>query len=113
MADNDRDPKIEQARALAAARESLERQIEQAVRTYQSDSHKPLDVEVHFTEEGEGGAGPELGDQHLRDTIRSYVSAFRSQRAVLDSGVRVLKVTAIDSDGDGKPAVDVVYDYKE
>ena len=104
------DDKETLAFALQSAKETLEAQIEQVVRQYQ-DRHgkKPLELEVDLI------SGHEIVDpdaaKELVGQIHQMVDGFLAHSAVKQSGVKVHQVTAIDSDGDGRPAVNVKYEY--
>lgn len=97
------------ARALQQYQQDLESNIERIVREYELDHKGPLEIDVSFFE-GEGGA--EI-DEQLRTRIESMVDAFHRKPAVKKSGVSVHKVTAMDSDEDGRIVVRVHYDYAE
>lgn len=104
------DDKETLAFALQSAKETLEAQIEQAVQTHQ-DGHgkRPLELELDFL------SGHEIVDPEsakpLVGQLHQIVDGFLAHSAVKESGVKVHQVTAIDSDGDGRPAVNVKYEY--
>jgi len=102
--DKDRD-----ARALEQYKEEFEGQLENVVRDFESSHQGPLEMDLSFIE-GEG-SGPAPDD--LKPRIANIVEAFHRKPLVNRSGVRVHKVTAIDSDEDGQFAVRVWYDYPE
>jgi hypothetical protein len=93
--------------ALAHLREQLEKQIENAVRAFESEHSGPIELDMSMVE-GEGGAE---SDDRLRKSVEAIVEAFHRNPVVSETGVRVHKVTAIDSDADGQIAVRVSYDY--
>lgn len=93
--------------ALTHLRERLEKQIEEAVRDFESKEGGPVELDMSLIE-GEGGAE---SDDSLRKSVEAIVDAFHRNPVVSETGVRVHKVTAIDSDADGQIAVRVSYDY--
>lgn len=93
--------------ALAHLREELERQIENAVRDFETQHGGPIELDMS-TVEGEGAAE---SDDSLRRRVETIVEAFHRKPVVMETGVRVHRVTAIDSDADGSVAVRVSYDY--
>lgn len=97
------------ARALQQYQKDLESNIERIVRAYEIDHKGPLELDISFFE-GEGGA--EI-DEALRSRIESMVDAFHRKPAVRQSGVAVHKVTAMDSDEDGRIVIQIQYDYAE
>ncbi|GEM_PF-4656579 len=100
--DKDRD-----ARALEQYKEELENQLQNIVREFQGRHPGPVEMDLSFVE-GEG-SGP--APDELKPRVRTIVEAFHRKPLVSRSGVRVHKVTAIDSDEDGQVAVRVLYDY--
>lgn len=99
--------KDREAFALAHLREELETQIENVVREYERRHGGPVELDMSLVE-GEGGAET---DDVLRRRVETIVEAFHRKPLVAETGVRVHKVTAIDSDEDGRVAVRVSYDY--
>lgn len=97
------------ARALQQYQQDLETNIERIVREYETGHKGPIELDVSFFE-GEGGAEV---DEELRSRIESMIEAFQRKPAVKESGVVVHKVTAMDSDEDGRIVVRVQYDYAE
>lgn len=95
---------------LQEARESLEEQIRTAVRAYEVRTTGPVEFTMSLTN-GEA-QGNESGDDELRGTVRNLVEAFLAQEVVRETGVQIRRVTALDSDRDGKVAVNVKYDYR-
>jgi len=93
--------------ALAELRERLEKQIKDAVRNYEATQSGPVELDMSLVE-GEGGAE---SDDTLRKSVEAIVDSFHRNPVVSETGVRVHKVTAIDSDADGQVAVRVAYDY--
>ena len=102
--DKDRD-----ARALEQYKEEFESQLQTIVREFEVEHSGPLEMDLSFIE-GEG-SGP--APEELKPRVRNVVEAFHRKPLVSRSGVRVHKVTAIDSDEDGQFAVRVMYDYPE
>lgn len=102
--DRDRSPS-----ALDDARQELEDKIQEIVREYEDETTGPLELDLSLVE-GEG-SGP--GDEELRERIRSAVDAFHGKPLIEQSDIRVHKVTAMDSDEDGRIAVRVQYDYPD
>lgn len=102
--DKDRD-----ARALEQYKADFEKQLETVVREFESQRQGPLELDLSFVE-GEG-SGP--APEELKPRVKNIVEAFHRKPLVDRSGVRVHKVTAIDSDEDGQFAVRVMYDYPE
>ncbi len=100
--DKDRD-----ARALEQYKQDFEQQLETIVREFETKHRGPLEMDLSFVE-GEG-SGP--APEELKPRVASIVEAFQRKPLVNRSGVRVHKVTAIDSDEDGQFAVRVMYDY--
>lgn len=97
----------ERARTLSQEKEDLERQIESLAREYEREHPGPLELDLTIGKEN-GGAGEE---DSLRTRVSALIESFHRRPVVADSGVRVQKITAIDSDGDGSVAVRVTYDY--
>ena len=102
--DKDRD-----ARALEQYKADFEKQLETIVREFESQHQGPLELDLSFVE-GEG-SGP--APDELKPRVKNIVDGFHRKPLVDRSGVRVHKVTAIDSDEDGQFAVRVLYDYPE
>ena len=95
--------------ALERHKQDLERNIEILVQEYENGHRGPVEVDVSFRE-GEG-SGP--APEELKPRLQSIVDAFHRKPLIQEGGVRVHKVTAIDSDGDGRIVVRVNYDYPE
>ncbi len=93
--------------ALKQAQEHFETRLQQAVDAYEHWTGGPLEIDLSLVE----GEDLPIGDEVLRDKVRSLVDAFHREPIVRETGVRVHKVTAFDSDADGTAAVRVVYDY--
>lgn len=105
------DDKDQPAHALQRAKSDLEDQIERAVATHEPPTGDSIEVSLNFEEEdlpeGEDNeAGPELMER-----ITGLVDDFHSSPAVTGKGVRIRRLTAIDSDADGEVAVRVHYDH--
>ena len=104
------DDKDAPAQALERSKRSLEEQIERAVAAHERGD-EPLEVSLNFEEEdlpeGEDNEAP----QELMNRIAELVDNFHNAPAVSGKGVRVQRLTAIDSDADGEVAVRVHYDY--
>ena len=100
------------AHALERAKEALERQIERAVADYEhAHEDEPLEVSLNFDEEDLPEGEDNEADEELMSQIVELVEDFHRSPAVSGKGVRVLRLTAIDSDADGEVAVRVHYDY--
>ncbi len=97
------------ARALRGYQDDLEANIEQVLLEYERHHKGPVELDLSFFE-GEGGAEV---DEQLRSRIQSMVDAFERKPLVRQSGVAIHKVTAMDSDEDGRIVVRVHYDYAE
>lgn len=97
------------ARALQQYQQELESNIERIIRDYELDHKGPVEIDLSFFE-GEGGA--EI-DEQLRARIQNMVEAFHRKPSVQQSGLAVHKVTAMDSDEDGRIVVRIHYDYAE
>ena len=95
--------------ALTKAQQHLEERLQHAVDAYEHWTGGPLEMDQSFIQ----GEGSVIGDDVLRDKVRSIVDAFHKEPIVQETGVRVHKVTAFDSDADGVAAVRVAYDYPE
>ncbi len=93
--------------ALRHLQEQLEKQIETVVREYETHHSGPVELDVNFVE----GEGSVPSDDDLRKRVETIVEAFHRKPLVTQSGVKVHKITAIDSDEDGTIAVNVMYDY--
>lgn len=93
--------------ALQHLQEQLEQQIETAVREFETHHSGPVELDVSFVE----GEGSVPSDDDLRKRVQTIVEAFHRKPLVLQSGIKVHKITAIDSDEDGTIAVNVMYDY--
>ena len=91
---------------LEKAKETLEANIAQAVQSHEAHIEGP--VEIDWRTEGET-----LGEnaEGLDATVCALVNSFQKLPVVQNSGIKVQKVTAIDSDHDGQVAVRVSYDY--
>lgn len=101
------EPSAENARSIEERKAELERQIETLVREYESAHAGPVELDLSMNE-GEGsGRAPE----DLQSQVRGLVETFQQQPVISENGVRVHKVTAIDSDGDGQIALKVSYDH--
>ena len=105
------DDESQSALALQRAKNDLEDQIERAVAAHEPPTDEPVEVSLNFEEEDlpegdDNEAGPELMNQ-----ITNLVENFHSSPAVTGKGVRVRRLTAIDSDADGEVAVRVDYDH--
>ena len=101
------------AHALAAAKQALETQLQQAISTYEQQHQGSLNLTITFDEsnpsdETEGKPGL----KQLRQSLRSHVEMFHQHPVVQETGVQVYKVTAFDSDADGQAALDVKYEYE-
>jgi hypothetical protein len=97
------------ARALLQYQQELETNIERIVREYELEHKGPIELDLSFVD-GEGGAEV---DEALQSRIERMVDAFQRKPAVQQSGVAVHKVTAMDSDEDGRIVVRVQYDYAD
>lgn len=95
------------AYALRHLQEQLEKQIETAVQEFETNHSGPVELDVSFVE----GEGSVPSDDNLRKRVETIVEAFHRKPVVTQAGVRVHKITAIDSDEDGQIAVNVMYDY--
>lgn len=101
------EPSEEKARTLEQIKAELEHEIEKVVRRYE-DRHEGA-VELDLTFADAEGSGP--SPQDLAADVRQIVEDFHRRPLVGESGVRVHKVAAFDSDADGSIAVRVSYDY--
>lgn len=97
----------QQARAIQDHKNSFERQIETMLREFEASHEGPLAVEMTFAEDQPGGTAPE----GIKSRIETAVETFHRLPAIDRSGIRVQKLTAMDSDADGTIAVEVEYDY--
>lgn len=98
------------ARELQDLKQNLERDIENAVATYEGPGTEP--VELNLTFDGAPTGSNRSDDEgEPAATVRGLVDGFHRREAVRESGVRVLKVTAVDSDHDGTVAVHVQFDH--
>ena len=97
------------ARELQQYRQDLEANIERIIRDFEREHDGPVELDVSFFE---GEAGSDV-DPELKARIRSMVDAFQRKPVVQRSEVKVHKVTAMDSDEDGRIVVRVHYDYAE
>lgn len=93
--------------ALAHLQEQLENQIKTAVREFETHHSGPVELDVSFV----AGEGSVPSDDNLRKRVEAIVDAFHRKPLVSESGVKVHKITAIDSDEDGQIAVRINYDY--
>ena len=98
-----------EAFALEHHKRDLERNIEVLIQEYEADHSGPVELDLSFVE-GEG-SGP--APEELKPRVQSIVEAFHRKSLIDKGGIRVHKVTAIDSDGDGSVAVRVQYDYPD
>lgn len=97
-----------QALALQEAQESLHEQIGDVVREAERGD-RPLEMTLFFQEAGEDRFAEE--DAALAQRIRTTVEAFLHRGVVQESSVEIARVTVIDSDADGEPAVNVQFEY--
>ena len=95
------------ARALEDVKESLQNQLEQAVRSHVEQQGGTLELDVDLRP----GDHVHRGDSGLVDRVQDLVHAFHNHPIVRQTGVEVHKVTAWDADGDGQGAVNVKYEY--
>ncbi len=95
---------------LQEARERLEAHLREALSGHvlQEDLAFDLNLEDN-TVTGEADLSEK--QRALRRIVRTCVEAFHTADIVRQTGVRVYKVTAIDSDSDGRVAVNVKYEY--
>jgi hypothetical protein len=101
--------KEERAIKLGAARESLESRLREVFQSYGSGTFQfELNVDERRSRMLEGD---DSLDETLRNQIMSQIESFEQNPDVSESGMRVYKVTAIDSDGDGQVAMKVQYEY--
>ncbi len=101
------DASAQAARSIESHKQDLERQIEMLVRDYERNHEGPVELDLTMNE-GEGSAA---APEDLRDRVRHLVEEFQHNPVISQHGVRVHKVTAIDSDGDGSIALKVSYDH--
>ena len=94
---------------LERLQRELTARIEAAAREHEAQADGPLDLDMNFGSE----TGASIGDAALRRSVEQLVRDFHEHPAVVQAGVRVHKVTALDSDADGEVAVKVQYDYRE
>lgn len=106
------DDKDAPAHALERAKRDLEAQIERAVADYEhAQGDEPLEVSLNFEEEDLPEGEDNEASPDLMNQIAGLVDDFHNAPAVSGKGVRVQRLTAIDSDADGEVAVRVHYDY--
>jgi hypothetical protein len=104
------DDKGTSAHALERAKHDLEEQIERVVADSARDhGNEPLEVSLNFEEVDLPEGEENEADSALMDRIAGLVDDFHEAPAVSGTGVRVRRLTAIDSDGE--VAVQVDYDY--
>lgn len=97
----------QKAMSIEEQKADLERQIEALLQAYEGEHGGTLELDLSMNEgEGSGGAPEDLKSQ-----VRDLIESFQQQPVISSSGVRVHKVTAIDSDGDGRIALKVAYDH--
>lgn len=101
------EPSESPAPAIEEHKKDLERQIDSALRAYEREHAGPLATEISFADDAPGGTAPE----ELKSRIWTSVDAFHRHAAVASAGIRVKKVTAMDSDADGTIAIKIEYDY--
>jgi hypothetical protein len=103
------DEKEARALKLNEARQNFEKRLRDVFSNHGSDSFQ-FEMNV---DEKRGGVTEGAADraEELRGQVLSQVEAFESSPDVSGSGMRVFKITAIDSDGDGEVAVKVQYEY--
>lgn len=97
----------ERAQTLTQEKEDFERQIETLAREYEGEHPGPVELDLTIGQ----GNGDAAEDNPLQRRVVALVESFHRRPVVADSGVRVHKITAIDSDGDGSVAVNVTYDH--
>lgn len=95
------------AYALRHLQDQLEQQVQTAVREFESQHSGPVELDVSFVE----GEGSVPSDDGLRKRVETIVDAFHRKPLVSRTGIKVHKITAIDSDADGTIAVNIMYDY--
>ncbi len=92
---------------LEEARRQLEDQLRQAFRSHDGPGKGSVQFDINL-EEAETS---DDGNGSLGRLVRSLVDAFHQSDIARQTGVRVYKVTAIDSNADGESAVNVKYEY--
>lgn len=108
----DADDKDASAHAIERTKRDLEEQIERAVSNYeQARGNEPLEVSLNFEEEDLPEGEDNEADADLMEKITQLVDNFHNSPSISGKGVRVRRLTAIDSDADGEVAVRVDYDY--
>lgn len=96
------------AERIEEAKEHLESGIEEVLRrNEESDSVR---FDITFDEEGRLEFTRETGEIPV-EPVRELVDEFHGRDEIIQSGVQVRQVTAIDSDADGEVAVNVRYVY--
>ena len=100
--------KEDRARKLEEEKERLEEKIGQLLEGHQRE--EPLDLNIGIDEAPEV-SGQDKGEDELIDRIHKMVNEFHGRPIVQSAGVQVQKITALDSDADGRVALDVEYSY--
>jgi hypothetical protein len=100
------------ARKLQEAQRNLEAQLSSTIREYDGQLGDSMAFSLNL-EENLGPQDDEVSpeERSLRRSVRRLVEAFHTQPIVMETGVRVYQVTAMDSDADGRFALDVKYEY--
>lgn len=95
--------------ALENAKRDLRAQVEQAASAH-SRQHGPFEVELDLSE-GHDRDISGKSNQTLMGQVHSLVEVFERHQAAQEAGVRVQRVEVIDSDGDGRAAVNIMFDH--
>lgn len=95
--------------SLERAKRDLQEKIEQAASEH-SSSNGPFELEMDLAEENDRSITGKHNEA-LMDQIHTLVEVFHHHASVRDAGVTVQRVEVIDSDGDGKAAVNIMFDH--
>lgn len=97
---------------LEQAKNRLESQLSETFREYSRSKMGPIEFRLNLEQrnrEEDDDAGDD--ERALRNRVRKLVDMFHNEEVVTRTGVRVYNLTAIDSNADGEPAVNVKYEY--
>lgn len=100
-----------EAEKLESARQAFEDRLRQALEAHEKETGESVALELHL-EQDPRFQGADAGRADLLNRISDLVDAFHEQAVVQESGVRVQRVTALDSNEDGRVALDVKYFYR-
>ena len=85
--------------------------LQHALGTYERETGEELDLRLDLTRPPSLPPEAPEAERRLHSTLRMLVDQFHNHPAVAQSGIKVLSLTAMDSDADGRVALNVKYEY--